>query len=97
MGRVRGQRRRRRKARRGVRVGAPDRSLTRFSGLLAVTELVERLDVVARLDAAIGSVKIRDRGVTGGQVLVGMAAAQLAGEVSWSGSTAAAPMSPDRC
>jgi hypothetical protein len=36
--------------------------------------------VVARLDAAIGSVKIRDRGVTGGQVLVGMAAVQLAGE-----------------
>ena len=35
---------RRRPVRRaGVRVGAPDESLTRFSGLAAVTELVDRL------------------------------------------------------
>ncbi len=80
MGRVRDRRRRRRKARRGVRVGAPDRSLTRFSGLVAVTELVERLDVIGRLDAAIGPIKTRDRGASGAEVLVGMAAAQLAGE-----------------
>jgi DDE family transposase len=47
---------------------------------VAVTELVERLGVIGRLDAAIGPIKSRARGATGGQVLVGMAAAQLAGE-----------------
>jgi hypothetical protein len=63
-----------------VGVGAPDASLTKVSGMAAVTELVDRLDVVGRLDTAIGSIKTRDRGATGAQVLVGMAAAQLAGE-----------------
>jgi hypothetical protein len=72
---------RKRRARRArVQVGAPDESLTRFSGLIAVTELVERLDVIGRLDAAIGSLKQRRRGHTAGEVLVGIAAAQLAGE-----------------
>ena len=63
-----------------MRVGAPDASLTRFSGMAAVTELVDRLGVIGRLDAAVGPIKSRDRGFTAGQVLVGMAAAQLAGE-----------------
>jgi Transposase DDE domain group 1 len=63
-----------------VRIGAPDRSLTPVAGMVAVTELVERLDVIGRLDAAIGPIKQRRRGHTGGQMLVGMAAAQLAGE-----------------
>src|SRR4051794_18164514 len=48
--------------------------------MVAVTELVERLDVIGRLDAAIGPIKQRRRGHTGAQLLVGMAAAQLAGE-----------------
>ena len=48
--------------------------------MVAVTELVERLDVIGRLDAAIGPIKQRRRGHTGGQLLVGIAAAQLAGE-----------------
>ncbi len=39
-----------------------------------------RLDVIGRLDAAIGPIKQRRRGHTGGQLLVGIAAAQLAGE-----------------
>jgi hypothetical protein len=63
-----------------VRIGAPDPSLTPVAGMVAVTELVERLDVIGRLDAAIGPIKQRRRGHTGGQLLVGMAAAQLAGE-----------------
>jgi hypothetical protein len=45
-----------------VRIGAPDGSLTRFSGLLAVTELLDRLAMIDRLDAAIGPIKARDRG-----------------------------------
>ena len=63
-----------------MRIGAPDPSLTPVAGMVAVTELVERLEVIGRLDAAIGPIKQRRRGHTGGQLLVGMAAAQLAGE-----------------
>src|SRR5689334_25160113 len=48
--------------------------------MVAVTELVERLEVIGRLDAVIGPIKQRRRGHTGGQLLVGIAAAQLAGE-----------------
>ena len=55
-------------------------SLTPVSGMVAVTELVERLDVIGRLDAAIGPIKQRRRGCSGGELLVGIAAAQLAGE-----------------
>ena len=63
-----------------MRIGAPDPSLTPVAGMVAVTELVERLDVIGRLDAAIGPIKQRRRGHTAGQLLVGIAAAQLAGE-----------------
>jgi hypothetical protein len=66
--------------RRRVRVGAPDPTLTGVSGMAAVTELVDRLGMVRSLDTAIGPIKARDRGHTGGELLVGMAAAQLAGE-----------------
>jgi Transposase DDE domain group 1 len=66
--------------RRRVRIGAPDPSVTRFSGMVAVTELVDRLAVIRLLDAAIGPIKVRDRGFSGGELLVGMACAQLAGE-----------------
>jgi hypothetical protein len=48
--------------------------------MVAMTELVERLEVIDRLDARVGPIKQRRRGHTGGQMLVGMAAAQLAGE-----------------
>jgi hypothetical protein len=61
-------------------VGVVDEALTRFCGLAAVTELVERLGVIERLDAAGGPIKTRDRGLPAGQVLVGMAAAHI----SWS-------------
>ena len=76
MDRLRGIRR----LRRLVGIGAPDRSLTAVSGMVAVTELVDRLSMIKLLDAAIGPIKARDRGHSGGQLLVGMAAAQLAGE-----------------
>jgi hypothetical protein len=48
--------------------------------MVAVTELVDRLNMITLLDAVIGPIKERDRGFTGGQLLVGMACAQLAGE-----------------
>jgi hypothetical protein len=69
-----------RRLRRRVRIGASDPSLTSVSGMVVVTELVGRLGMVKLLDAAIGPIKARDRGLSGGQLLVGMAAAHLAGE-----------------
>ena len=62
------------------RIGAPDRSLTPNAGLAAVTELCDQLGVISALDAAVGPVKQRDRGFGAGELLTGLAAAQLAGE-----------------
>jgi hypothetical protein len=66
--------------RRRVRVGTPDPSVTPVSGMAAVTELAGRLGMIKLLDTAIGPIKARDRGFTGGELLVGLAMAQLAGE-----------------
>ncbi len=63
-----------------IRIGAADPSLTGSGGMLAVTELCGKLALIEALDAGIGPLKQRRRGFTGGQVLTGMAAAQLAGE-----------------
>ena len=76
MSRIRAGRRKRQQ----VRAGAPDRSLTANAGLAAVTELCERLGVIGALDAAVGPIKQRDRGLGAGELLTGIAAAQLAGE-----------------
>ena len=62
------------------RIGAPDRSLTANAGLAAITELCDRLGVIAALDAAVGPIKQRERGFGAGELLTGLAAAQLAGE-----------------
>src|SRR5262245_30102043 len=48
--------------------------------MAVVTELIDRLGMIKLLDAAIGPIKQRCRGFTGGQLLVGLACAQLAGE-----------------
>jgi hypothetical protein len=74
--RIRGSKRKRRQ----VRVGAPDRALTANAGLAAVAELCDRLGVIEELDAAVGPIKQRDRGFGAGELLTGLAAAQLAGE-----------------
>ncbi|MGH4017788.1 MAG: transposase [Pseudonocardiaceae bacterium] len=63
-----------------VRIGPPDESLTAVSGMVAVSELCGRLGVVEALDTAVGSIKQRARGRSAGALLVGLAAAQLAGE-----------------
>jgi hypothetical protein len=68
------------RSRQQPRIGAPDRSLTPNAGLAAVTELCGRLGVIGALDAAVGPVKQRDRGFGAGELLTGLAAAQLAGE-----------------
>ena len=76
MSRIRGGSGRRQR----VRAGAPDASLTANAGLAAVTELCGRLGVIEALDAAVGPIKQRDRGFGAGELLAGIAAAQLAGE-----------------
>src|ERR1039457_6582225 len=63
-----------------VRVGAVDRALTPNAGMAAVAGLCERLGVIGALDAAVGPVKQRDRGFGAGELLAGLASAQLAGE-----------------
>jgi hypothetical protein len=69
-----------RRLRRRVGIGAPDLRLTGVVGMVVVTELVDRLGMTGLLDAAIGPVKTRRRGRTAGELLIGVAAAQLAGE-----------------
>ncbi len=76
MSSIRGGRRKQRQ----VRIGAADRALTANAGLAAVTELCGRLGVIEALDAAVGPIKQRDRGFGAGELLCGIAAAQLAGE-----------------
>ena len=63
-----------------VRIGKPDTTVTGLAGLAAVDELTERLGLVAALDRGIGPIKQRGRGLTGGQLLAGMATAQLVGQ-----------------
>ena len=62
------------------RIGAPDPALTPNAGLAAITELCGRLGVIGALDTAVGPVKQRERGFGAGELLCGIAAAQLAGE-----------------
>ena len=61
----------------GRRAGS---SLTANAGLAAVTELGGGLGVIEAVDAAVGPIKQRDRGFSAGELLTGIAAAQLAGE-----------------
>ena len=78
-------RRKRRKAKRGgrrgvrVRIGAVDPTLTGVAGLACVDELLDRLGVIEALDAEIGAFKTRNRGVSAGQLLTGLAAVQWTG------------------
>jgi hypothetical protein len=68
------------RSRQQPRIGAPDPALTPNAGLAVITELCGRLGVIGALDTAVGPVKQRDRGFGAGELLTGIAAAQLAGE-----------------
>jgi hypothetical protein len=68
------------KCRQQPRIGAPDPALTPNAGLAAITELCDRLGVISALDTAVGPIKQRERGFGAGELLAGLAAAQLAGE-----------------
>jgi len=71
--------RRRKPARKRVRIGASDPSLTAMSGVAALGEFLDKLDVVGVFDRGIGSIKQRVRGATAGELLVGLAQSQLLG------------------
>nr|WP_297777279.1 IS1380 family transposase [Mycobacterium sp.] len=79
MKRVRRRKPARKHVRRRVRIGAPDPSLTATSGVAAVAEFVEKLDVIGILDRRVGPIKQRNRGVRAGELLVGLAQSQLLG------------------
>jgi Transposase DDE domain group 1 len=68
------------KSRQQPRIGAPDPALTPNAGLAVITELCGRLGVISALDTAVGPIKQRERGFGAGELLTGIAAAQLAGE-----------------
>lgn len=70
----------RRWSRVNARVGEPDAALTENGGLLLVAELDRALGITAALDAGIGPVKERDRGLSGGEFALAMAVVQLTGE-----------------
>lgn len=76
--------RRRKHGQKRVSIGAPDPSLTTTSGAAAAAEFADKLDVVGRFDRAIGAIKQRPRGVTAGELLVGLAQSQLLGR-EWAG------------
>ena len=65
---------------RRVGIGEPDKTLTGLAGLAAVEELIARLGLVEVLNRGIGPIKQRDRGLSGGQLLMAMATAQLVGQ-----------------
>lgn len=70
----------RKRARRRVRIGAPDPSVTGSAGVAVLGELIDKLGVVAAIDTAVGSIKVRDRGLSAGEFLVALAQAQLCGQ-----------------
>lgn len=82
MATIRGQKQRRknRSRARRVRLGERDPRLTPAAGVEAVRELDRVLAVGATIDRHVGELKARRRGLSGGQLLVAMASAQLAGE-----------------
>lgn len=63
-----------------IEVGESDPSLTAFGGLVVVREMAHRVGLIAELDAAVPSFKVRRRGVGLGEFVLSMACAQLVGE-----------------
>lgn len=81
MATIRGRKKRRKQRSRArrVRVGAPDSRLTPAAGVEVVRELDRVLAIKATVDGHLGVIKQRRRGLSGGELLVAMASAQLAG------------------
>lgn len=81
MARIRGSKkgRKQRSRARRVRIGTPDPRLTAAGGVEAVRELDRVLAITDTLDGKLGALKQRRRGLSGGELLLAMASAQLTG------------------
>lgn len=62
-----------------VKIGTPDPDVTGAAGVEAFRQLDRKLPVTATLDAQIGPVKERDRGLTAGEFLTSAGCTQLTG------------------
>jgi hypothetical protein len=62
-----------------VKIGTPDPDVTGVAGVEAFRQLDRKLSITATLDAQIGSIKERDRGLTAGEFLTSVGCTQLAG------------------
>ena len=71
------------KTRGRIQIGADDPSLTAAGGMLAVTELCERLGLIAALDEGMGPVKQRRRGSPAGRCWPGWPPRSWPGRTSW--------------
>jgi len=74
-----------------VMVRADDPSLTPSAGLVLVAEVVRALGAVEVIDEAVGSIKVRDRGLSAGEFVVALAESVLAGAEFFS------DLDPQRC
>ena len=97
MSKLRRKRRAAKRCPRRVGGGEPDRTLTGLAGLAVVEELIGRLGLVEVVNRGNGPIKERDRGLTGGQLLAGMATAQLVGRTASPGWTGSGLMPGARC
>jgi Transposase DDE domain group 1 len=62
-----------------VEVRADDPSLTGTAGMVLVAELVDALEVIEAIDEAVGVIKVRDRGLSGGEFVVALAECLIGG------------------
>lgn len=65
--------------RESIDIRCDDATLTASAGLSVVAETVATTGLLDELDGRIGKIKQRDRGLTGGQLVVSMAESMLAG------------------
>jgi len=62
-----------------IEVRADDSTLTAHAGMLAAATLIERLEVIETIDAAVGPIKERDRGLSAGEFVTSLAECLIAG------------------
>jgi hypothetical protein len=78
-------RERTRRRSRKIQIGAPDPRLTPAAGVAAIQEVDRVAGLTAALDRAVGPIKKRNRGSSGGQAVVAAASAIMAGADCLSG------------
>ena len=82
------------KTRGRIQIGADDPSLTAAGGMLAVTELCERLGLIAALDEGWGRSSSAAGGLPAGRCWPGWSPRSWLGRTSWWAWTGSAPIRP---